>query len=78
MPNSDDRTQPRRVSIQISREASIRLDTASKQVDLTRPRIIEHLIMRLPLRDLVRLLKTEAPSPTRLGRPKQSVFDKAT
>jgi hypothetical protein len=50
-----------------------RLDAAAAQTNLSRSRIVEHLVERLSTRDLVRLLKLESPKPARIGRPKQSI-----
>lgn len=67
---------PRRVTVQISTTAAKRLDEVALQTALTRPRLLEHLVLRLSARELVRLLKAEKPTPTRYGRPKQSIFKK--
>lgn len=76
MASSDDEPPRARgkIAIQISAACMERLDQAAEATGLTRPRIIEHLIERIPPRELIRLLKAEKPQPSRSGRPKLSIF----
>jgi hypothetical protein len=74
MASSDETAQPKRTSVQLAQAAIARLDEAAAKTGLTRPRILEHLVLRTNLRDLVKLLKSEKPQPSRPGRPKQSLY----
>ena len=77
MASSENERPHKRTTVQLSADAMARVDQAASQTGLTRPRVLEHLVLRASLRDLVRLLKAEKPEPSRPGRPKQSVFQKA-
>jgi hypothetical protein len=66
------------MAVQIRSEAIDRLDIAANETQLSRARIVEHLIARHTDEELLQLLREEAPNPSRLGRPKQSIHKKAS
>ncbi len=76
MPPTSEPTKPLRFSVQIKAENIERLDRVSEKTGISRPQLVDHLIERQSVRELISQVREAGITPRPVGKAKQSVWRK--